>query len=568
MNLAMVPGPSLSKASSWQYQQQAIDAEIKSMEESLRALRQRRNTLSPISSLPTEVIAAIFYLLREQPDINLALPVAHVCHRWRQITLDHPLFWSHLDFTTVSPAGATEILARAGMAPLYLEAEVPLNRWNNWNNSRFAAFQKELQTHLSHIYFLRISAEQHRLNKILEALISPAPTLEHLSISGFYDESSRVSVPDTLFDATTPKLSYLELFNCSISWNSPLLKSLKHLETIRFSRIVRPSLTDWLAALDEMPQLRSLLLHSASPSASLFPFHVKRTVTLSSLARLDISDSELNCGLALAHLVLPSLTSLCVTTTSAQPTIDEVQKMLPYVAQHAHGPQDTQSLQRVIISHEWDRLVINAWPMLNIDDAEGDATPSERLALSITTHNIDVLNDHVTILDVVIAALPLESLVTLMAPCNTQFGLDEHFWRRHVSRWTLLRHVHLAPLPASGFRDMLLQDSGGRECPLLPSLTKFELIDNALSARRTHLLCDTLMKRVEQGVPLEVLDLRSCTATSLAIRLLSEIVVDVRGPEDLETTRTDGPMDLTLDGAYSFVSDDDSEEDCQCCPHA
>ena len=108
---------------------------------------------------------------------------------------------------------------------------------------------------------------------------------------------------------------------------------------------------------------------------------------------------------------------------------------------------------------------------------------------------------------------------------------------------------------------MLLQDSGGRECPLLPLLTELELIGNTLSARRTRLLCDTLMKRVEQGVPLEVLDLRSCNATNLAIRLLSEIVVDVWGPENLESIRTDGPMDLTWYRAHSFVSDDDSEED-------
>jgi hypothetical protein len=60
MNLAMDSGPS----SSWQYQQRAIDTEIKSLEVSLRALRQRRNTLSPISSLPAEVIAGIFLLAR------------------------------------------------------------------------------------------------------------------------------------------------------------------------------------------------------------------------------------------------------------------------------------------------------------------------------------------------------------------------------------------------------------------------------------------------------------------------------------------------------------------------
>jgi hypothetical protein len=401
---------------SWKHQQQAIDVEINSLEESLRALRYRRNALAPISSLPTEVIAAIFYLLREQPDIYRALPVAHVCHRWREIALAHPLFWSHLDLTTIRPAGATVILARAGMAPLNLEAIVPIHLWND---DRFSTFEKQLHTHLSHIYRLRIGVQKHyHLNRILEGLISPAPTLEHLSLSGFYEESGPISVPDTLLDTITPKLSSLDLYNCRISWTLPLLESLKRLETIKLSRIARPSLTDWLDALDEMPQLRSLILDSASPSTSLFPFDIKRTVTLPSLARLDISDSELDCGLALAHLVLPSLTSLRVATTPDQPTIDHVQKMLPYVVQHAHGPQDTQPLQRVIIYHEWASLDIDAWPMPNIDDVEGDGTLPKRLALSIMTNNIDVLNDHVKTLDLVIAALPLNGLVTLTAPCD------------------------------------------------------------------------------------------------------------------------------------------------------
>jgi hypothetical protein len=108
---------------------------------------------------------------------------------------------------------------------------------------------------------------------------------------------------------------------------------------------------------------------------------------------------------------------------------------------------------------------------------------------------------------------------------------------------------------------MLLHDSGGRECPLLPSLTRPELIHGVLSARRTLRLCDMLMKRVEQGVPLEVLDLRSCTVTGSAIRLLSEIVVDVWGPENFENIPTDGSIHLTWDGARSFVSDYDSERE-------
>ena len=47
------------KVNSREFQRQAIDAEIKSLEESIRALKQRRNAVAPISSLPTELIAVI-----------------------------------------------------------------------------------------------------------------------------------------------------------------------------------------------------------------------------------------------------------------------------------------------------------------------------------------------------------------------------------------------------------------------------------------------------------------------------------------------------------------------------
>ncbi|KAI9453538.1 hypothetical protein BJY52DRAFT_834101 [Lactarius psammicola] len=125
-----------SQANSQEYQRQAIDAEIRSLEESICALRLRRNALAPISSLPPEIIAAIFsfshlphpssqasqaspFTLGERPDPLAWLHVAHVCHQWREIALNQPLFWSHVDFTTLTSTGAAEMLARAKTVPLY-----------------------------------------------------------------------------------------------------------------------------------------------------------------------------------------------------------------------------------------------------------------------------------------------------------------------------------------------------------------------------------------------------------------------------------------------------------------
>jgi hypothetical protein len=184
-----------------------------------------------------------------------------------------------------------------------------------------------------------------------------------------------------------------------------------------------------------------------------------------------------------------------------------------------------------------ERLDILAWPAFNINDADGDATLSERLALSVTClglgRDIDAFDELVEILDAAVTALPLDNLVTFTSRRSTQIGPDAEFWRHHEPRWPLLKHLHLGLFPAHIVREMLLQDNGGRERPLFPSLTRLELDDCALSERRTLRLCDALMNRVEQGVPLEVLDLRTCPATSHGVQLLSEIVVDVWAPKKL-----------------------------------
>src|ERR1700761_411983 len=97
-----------SQANSRERLQQTIDAEIKSLEESVQALKLRRNALSPISSLPSDVFATIFTLLcipgtlsqDGKPVYHLArIRVSHVCHQWREIALNQPLLWSHVDFT-------------------------------------------------------------------------------------------------------------------------------------------------------------------------------------------------------------------------------------------------------------------------------------------------------------------------------------------------------------------------------------------------------------------------------------------------------------------------------------
>jgi hypothetical protein len=564
-----------SQANSREGLRQAIDDEIRSFEESILALRRRRNALAPISCLPPEVFATIFSFVRrspdclilaEEPDHLACLRISHVCHQWREIVLSQPLLWDDLDFTTVTSAGAAEILARARSVPLDLEAMVP---FGYWDDSRFSAFQKQLQAHVLHTCHLGISVEPLRLRKTLEGLISPAPILEYLLLS-VDDESrtthSRVSIPDNIFAGATPRLSCLVLRNCDISWKSPLLIGLTHLEIRTPSTGKRPSLSAWLDMLNETPQLKTLTLDSASPVASrdaTVPSDVDRIVTLPSLIHLELSASARDCGLALAHLALPALNWLYVIAKSCSWDGVDVREILPYVSRHAHGSQDTEPLQSVFVSSEKDRTNILAWAEPDID-----IELRSPISLFVATHSARVafivINEYWSpgtesgVFDAAMAALPLDSVVTLTAQDHTKL-LDKQVWLRHAPRWPLLRRARLTPYAARGLRELILEDTWGHESTLLPSLTNLVLIQSTLSACRTLRLCDVLVKRVEQGVPLETLDLRTCLATSRAVQLLSEIVVDVMGPaEPLETKATSLLM-WDAEARGLFIPDDDSD---------
>ncbi|KAH9080334.1 hypothetical protein EDB83DRAFT_2670635 [Lactarius deliciosus] len=488
-----------------------------------------------------------------EPDRQLSwLHVTHVCHQWRELALNQPFFWSHVDFTTLTPAGATEMFVRAKSVPLYFSLEAWAPKFY-WDGTQFRTFQKELQSRVSHICQLAISAEPFSLERVLEGLVSLAPILEYLSLSGKKNKyRKQTSVTDTLFNGSTPKLSRLELRACDISWKSPLFRGLKHLKINSLSVDARPKLSFWLDALEEIPQLKTLVLHSASPITSSVPFDVKHTATLPSLTYFNISASPEDCGLALAHLVLLALISLCVTAFSCLENGGDVQRMLPYVGRHAHGPQDTRPLQSVLIHGYASCVNILAWPVPDIDVEVHD--PPTLFATTLSTRD----------------ALHYEQCMALYIqnPLREHLGGSDsspkmdHFWLRYTPRWPLLRRVRLGYSTEQGFITMLLEENGGDESPLLPSLTGLVVVHARVNDCWTNRLCDTLMRRVEQGVPLEVLDLRMCILRfPTAVQLLSEIVVDVLGPSDEITLEWEQNLNMWSPIIRSLEDDNSGAED-------
>ena len=547
----------------------AIDAGLRAREESSCTSRyRRRNALVPISRLPPEILAVIFTFLShsacDEKGSHVAwLHITHVCHRWRETALNCSYLWNRINFNKLTPAGITEIVARAKMSPLYLEAETTY-----WSKARFDAFEKQLKAHISHTRQLTISGE---LRTLPERLISPALVMESLSLSDPFFEfaPSAPIIPDALFDSTAPNLTSLELDGCGISWKIPLLKGLRTLKIKRSSKEV--TLNDWLDALNEMPQLETLVLHDASPQVSHDDQLISeplRTVTLPSLTQFNISTSARNCALALVHIVLPALTSLHVTAASHHANGEDVQLLIPYVARNANGPQDTAPLQSMLLRRESMRAAILAWTVPDADlEVPSLTTPlsmavSARLVFSVWGDGWWQDGTGTMFFDTILIQLHVNAISTLTAQ-SSNAQLTKEFWLCHVSRLTMLRRARLAPAAIKAFKEMLVGDVSPNGPRWLPHLTKLILVGVSLTAVRTYHLRDMLVKRREQGAPLEALDVRTCIAAEHAIELLADAVGNVQGPAI--TPRPEDPAFFDWRGGVDFFDEEEEYDDMSDC---
>ena len=88
---------------------------------------------------------------------------------------------------------------------------------------------------------------------------------------------------------------------------------------------------------------------------------MSRTVTLPPLTYFRIDDSAEGCGLALAHLVLPTLTWLHVDVESHDQEGEDVLLVIPYVFQNVYVLQDIEPIRSILIAGERKRTEVLTW---------------------------------------------------------------------------------------------------------------------------------------------------------------------------------------------------------------
>jgi hypothetical protein len=98
--------------------------------------------------------------------------------------------------------------------------------------------------------------------------------------------------------------------------------------------------------------------------------------------------------------------------------------------------------------------------------------------------------------------------------------------------------------------------------PRLPLLTELTLIDVRLTELRTLHLRNMLIERVEQGVPLEVLDLSTCVAAARSTQLLKEIVVNVHEARAAGWRTLREPTGFNWHGRIEYCNEVEYDDPC------
>ncbi|KAA1477610.1 hypothetical protein DENSPDRAFT_885239 [Dentipellis sp. KUC8613] len=178
-----------------------------------------------------------------------------------------------------------------------------------------------------------------KLASILPALCTAAPILERAVFhnTDWPPEEAGVrtdapALPANLFDRTAPRLRELDLSECGFLWSSISFASLVKLDIALLSRTNVQSTSNskfdgfnaCLCALASMPMLESLRLEYGLPELPLSPaaaFDALPTITLPNIHRFILTDSVLECAVALQHISTPALKgedlSVCCTVDTA-----------------------------------------------------------------------------------------------------------------------------------------------------------------------------------------------------------------------------------------------------------
>ncbi|KAG2364857.1 hypothetical protein BDR07DRAFT_1400478 [Suillus spraguei] len=567
--------------------QTEIDDELAALKERMTYLRTRRNSLSPISSIPPEILGAIFVhhvqetQLLHPPD-SLAvlswLNIGHVCSHWREVALGTPELWATPFLSSLQ--ATEEMLIRSKMAPLNLRSGL---------RYRMDSVQKVLM-HMERLQeislpFLNGGVTYRCIMEFLNKLSScSAPKLRSLSLKEEFAQTLRIAIPSSFL---APNLRSLRIKHCDLSWTSSVLTGLTVLNIKKLSPECLPTLDELISALRRMPSLHTLELEDALPTlpvqtTSLPSVPHATKVRLCHLKRLRLVAKALEVASMLTRVELPDSTMLgvqleCRASSSTNPS-REWNLSYPIISRALEScfkttPAKSRRVPRSLRLFSVGRIHVQYSTIRNPSSWAGPMTDThldpEWVAERPVVLDFDFPADTSTaILKDLWRLVPIRSLEALYI--EGFFACWDGFWIDLLGAARNLAFIHLRGTPQA--LDDLLISLRSRKHSLARSIWRSQRGLNFAPAL-SHLvldnlefdpflssftgpsdLFDVLVDRANEGRGLDHLAITRCTGISAYdVRLLREVVTDIYWDEYESLHNHD------LESDYDSLEDDDHD---------
>lgn len=349
-----------------------IDVHIRAISD----LRTRLNTLTPIGSLPPELLSGILVHraiddYRSVPNIHNThlswIRLSHISRHFRAVTLSTPQFWSYLRL--MKGRVFAELLARSMSAPLHITAST--FAMSGYPDRDRALVLEMLLPHSRRIKELYIDGPSKLLQSFCTKTISPFDTLDKLELTSpptahdYHPSESESRLPDVVpilaSSTSPPRLRHLELRWFPFCWNDPIFSS-PTLTTLvivgydrnNYLRIWLPDVGSFDALFSSLAsiahRLEVLEIQDAIPTQGLTvadPVQLplpSETILLSSIKRIHLVGDAIYVTHLLNHISFPSTASLNVIARNplgnkklAQSVAAHMSDRPPFLSLHLDG---------------------------------------------------------------------------------------------------------------------------------------------------------------------------------------------------------------------------------------
>jgi hypothetical protein len=281
-----------------------------------------------------------------------------VCHLWHSVIMDFATFWCPLIFTS---AQRTSTMIRLSKAfPLVVKFES--RDWTPIPEAVYLAL-----CHLPRIRILHIKGPSESFQRIFGMMNEPMPLLESLFLSRRSDGVGVSPVLTCNFKGGTPRLRRLATFDFDVSWCSPLLVNLTHLEISGNTLI--PSWAEFRDVLSRCPALNTLIIIWGLPRADYN--QLQAPVPLPQLSRLHLQSCLFDCDNAIRSIRFPQTTSVLLHCCISPPVHPIV--LFAFVSHYSSASLVRYSHLRIAFVAVRDSIRFQAWA--SADDNPRDEPP-------------------------------------------------------------------------------------------------------------------------------------------------------------------------------------------------